>query len=86
MKIPGTVSITLDDYHAILEKSAKIHDLEEKTKLAAKELQVFLTFICDKADISEYIEEFNKQSKTSEIIFSGGRAQIKFKDEKENNS
>lgn len=81
MKLSGTVTITLEDYQALLDHHTKTTEAEEKTKLAAKELQVFLTFICDKTDISKYIDEFNRQSKTSEIIISNGRAQIKFKDD-----
>ena len=81
MKLSGSVTITLEDYQALLDHHTKTTEAEEKTKLAAKELQVFLTFICDKTDISKYIDEFNRQSKTSEIIISNGRAQIKFKDD-----
>ena len=86
MKLSGTVTITLEDYQALLDNHTKISEREEKTKLAAKELQVFLTYMCDKTDISKYVEEFNRQSKTAQILITNGRAQIKFKDEKENNS
>ena len=77
--VKGTVSITLEDYHALIDASMNAKDIQESTKLAAKELQVFLSYICDKEDISKYIEEFNRQSKTSEIVVKNGRAQIKFK-------
>ena len=76
----GTVTISITDFTSLLEASKDSSIAIDKTKLAAKELQVFLSFLCGKEDISIYIEEFNKQSKTSEIIINSGRAQIKFKD------
>ena len=76
----GTVTISIADFTSLLEASKDSSIAIDKTKLAAKELQVFLSFLCGKEDISVYIEEFNKQSKTSEIIINSGRAQIKFKD------
>ena len=76
----GTVTISLEDFTSLLESSKEASSSQEKTKLATKELQVFLTFLCDREDISKYVDEFNKQSKTSNIVISNGRAQIKFKD------
>ena len=78
----GTVTISLEDFTSLLEASKKASSAQEKTKLATKELQVFLTFLCDREDISKYVDEFNRQSKTSNIVISNGRAQIKFKDDK----
>ena len=83
--VKGSVTISIEDYHALLDASTTAMELKESTRLAAKELQVFLSYICDKADISKYIEEFNRQSKTSTIIIKSGRAQIKFNNEKEKN-
>ena len=77
----GTVTISIADFTSLLEASKESSIAVDKTKLAAKELQVFLSFLCGKDNISVYIEEFNKQSKTSEIIINSGRAQIKFKDD-----
>ena len=77
----GSVTISLEDFTSLLEASKEADSIKSNTKLAAKELQVFLSFLCNKEDISKYIEEFNKQSKTSNIIINSGRAQIKFKDE-----
>ena len=77
----GTVTISIADFTSLLEASKDSSIAIDKTKLAAKELQVFLSFLCGKENISVYIEEFNKQSKTSEIIINSGRAQIKFKDD-----
>ena len=81
--VKGSVTISIEDYHALLDASVNAKELKESTELAAKELQVFLSYLCDKEDISKYIEEFNRQSQTSTIVINSGRAQIKFKDDKE---
>jgi len=77
----GSVTISLDDFTSLLESSKESSAVLDKTKLATKELQVFLTFLCTREDISKYVDEFNKQSKTSEIVLSNSMAQIKFKDD-----
>ena len=78
--VKGSVTISIVDFQALLDAQITSEELNKSTKLAAKELQVFLSYICDKIDISKYIEEFNRQSKTSSIIIKSGRAQIKFKE------
>ena len=80
----GSVTISLDDFTSLLESSKESSAVLDKTKLATKELQVFLTFLCTREDISKYVDEFNKQSKTSEIVLSNSMAQIKFKDDYNN--
>lgn len=57
----------LEDYHALLDAKIKTLELQEKSDLLLKELQVFLSFIVTRTDISPYIVEFNKQSKSSVI-------------------
>ena len=78
--VKGTVTISLDDYHSLLESSSKSLELRENLQLAVKELQVFLSFLCTREDIENYVEEFNRQSKTSKIDISGGIAKIETKD------
>jgi heterodisulfide reductase subunit B len=76
--VKGSVTISIEDYHALIDSNINAKELNESTKLAAKELQVFLSYLCDREDISKYIDEFNRQSKTSTITIQNGRAQIKF--------
>lgn len=76
--VKGSVTISTEDYHALIDSNINAKELQESVKLAVKELQVFLSYMCDKTDISNYIEEFNRQSKKSTIIRKNGRAQIKF--------
>ncbi len=81
--VKGSVTISLEDYHALLEAGTKYIKLKENAALASKELQVFLSFICTRGDIEKYVDEFNRQSKTSKIIFEGSTAKIELKDDTE---
>jgi|TARA_R100000084_G_scaffold107925_2_gene69248 hypothetical protein len=84
MKVPGTVSITLEDYHALIDSAVKINESKEKLQRSAKELAVFLSFICTRQDISKHVQEFNKQSRTAKIVVEDNRATINFLDDVDN--
>lgn len=75
--VKGSVTISIDDFQALLDTKLNAEELRAKTELAAKELQVFLSFLCTRETIEKYVEEFNKQSQTSVIIIKGGIAKIK---------
>ena len=77
--VKGTVTISLDDYHALIDASSKSLELKENLQLATKELQVFLSFLCTREDIEKYVKEFNRQSKTTKININGGIAKIETK-------
>ena len=77
----GTVSITIEDFQALLDVKERADNIVERTKRASKELQVFLSYICLRDEIKDYIDEFNRQSTTAEITIENGRAIIKFKDD-----
>ena len=79
----GTVTISLSDYEKLRDAFENAQKLEDSTKRAAKELQVFLSFLCSRGSIEEYVNEFNRQSKLSEISITDGIARIKFKDDKD---
>ena len=81
MKMPGTVTIDLKDYLDLVEHSHKTDTLRSNTSRAAKEMSVFLSFLCTREDISKYIDEFNRQSKTATIVVENDRATIQFKDD-----
>jgi len=83
MKMPGTVTIDLKDYLDLIEHSQKTNELRNSTSRAAKELSVFLSFLCTRENIDKYIEEFNKQSTTATIVVTDGRATIEFKDDQD---
>jgi len=78
--VKGSVTISLDDYHSLTDSNTKSLELKDKLSLAVKELQVFLSFLCTREDLEKYVEEFNRQSKTSKININGGIAKIELKD------
>ena len=79
-KIAGTVTISLDDYQDMVSAEDKADETNNRTKRAAKELSVFLTFLATRSAIEPYVTEFNRQSMSSKIILDEGRASIEFLD------
>jgi hypothetical protein len=77
--VKGSVSISLKDYHTFIEQAIRFKDKEEMLTQATKEMQVFLSFLCTRENIDKYVEEFNKQSKTSSIVIEGSYAKIELK-------
>jgi hypothetical protein len=75
--VKGSVTISIDDFQTLLDTKVNAEDLKEKTELAAKELQVFLSFLCTRENIESHVEAFNKQSQTSMIVIKDGIAKIK---------
>ena len=80
--VKGSVSISLKDYHSLIDHAISFKTKEENLTQAAKELQVFLSFLCTRENIEKYVEEFNKQSSTSRILIEGSYAKIELKNDK----
>jgi len=80
----GTVTIQLQDFDELREAQSKANDRLAGLSRAAKELEVFLSFLCTRESIGIYVDEFNRQSRTSRINIDEGRAKIVFKDGTEN--
>ena len=80
--VKGSVTISIDDYHALIDSAEESVKVRESANRAAKELQVFLSFLCTRENIENYVEEFNRQSKTSEIIINNGIVKIEVNDNK----
>ena len=78
--VKGTVTINLDDFHALLDSAEKANEVTDNFKLATRELQVFLSFLASRTDLEKYVDEFNRQSKTSKITFAGTTAKIELKE------
>lgn len=74
--VKGSVTISLADYEKLKQAKDEAETLDRNVKTLAKELQVFLTFICSRENMDKYIEQFNLQSTTSKIVLEGGRARI----------
>ena len=86
MVVKGTVSITLEDFQALLKSSEDSLRTKENYAKAAKELGVFLSFLATRADLEKYVDEFNRQSKTATIVFEGTKAKIELKEYEETNN
>jgi hypothetical protein len=71
----GTVTISLEDFENLQNSSKNAKELQNKLKLASKEIEVFLSFLCTRENIQVYVDEFNSQSKTK-IKLIDGRAKI----------
>ena len=78
--VKGSVTITLKDYHTLIDSNTESEELKDKLSIAVKEMQVFLSFLCTRENIENYVAEFNRQSKTSKININGGIAKIEVKD------
>ena len=72
----GTVTMTIDDYE-LLKLNATSGKIERTGILkAAKELEVFLTFLITRENIDEHLEEFNSYSTSCKVRIIDGRAKI----------
>ena len=72
----GTVTLSLEDYELLKDNSKSGIEIKLGILKAAKELEVFLTFLTTRTDIGEYLEEFNSYSKTCKVRMIDGRAKI----------
>ena len=77
----GTVTITLEDFDSLRESDDAASKKNERLTRAAKELEVFLSFLITRENITEYLEEFNRQAQGAKINLIDGRAKIVFKHE-----
>ena len=78
----GTVTIPLKDFDELRETQGKADKKLQDLSRAAKELEVFLSFLCTRESIGDYVDEFNRQSQRSRIVMSDGRAKIILNDDK----
>tara|TARA_B100001057_G_C22822202_1_gene939863 strand:- start:1526 stop:1774 length:249 start_codon:yes stop_codon:yes gene_type:complete len=76
----GSVTISIEDFDNLRDAQSKADTRSSGLSRAAKELEVFLSFLCTRESIQVYVEEFNRQSQTSRINIAEGRAKIVFKD------
>tara|TARA_R100001510_G_scaffold57787_1_gene67811 strand:+ start:1905 stop:2144 length:240 start_codon:yes stop_codon:yes gene_type:complete len=77
----GTVSISLEDFDNLRGAHGTASEQKEKLHRAAKELEVFLSFLATRESIMPLVEEFNRQSATCRIDIVDGRAKIVFRNE-----
>tara|TARA_A200000159_G_C7178897_1_gene278674 strand:+ start:398 stop:631 length:234 start_codon:yes stop_codon:yes gene_type:complete len=75
----GTVTISIEDFDSLRKAEEDALQRNEGLNRAAKELEVFLSFMCTREHIQEYVDEFNRQSQKASIQIDEGRAKIVFK-------
>mgnify|MGYP007090450348 CR=1 FL=1 len=59
----GTVTISLADFETLRKQAESGSKASDEIIKAAKELEVFLSFLITRENIDEYVEEFNSYSK-----------------------
>jgi len=50
--------------------------MKRKLSMAAKEIEVFLSFLCTREHIQVYVDEFNKQAVRTTIKIVDGKAKV----------
>ena len=80
--VKGTVSISIEDFQTFLKSAERNVEIRDNFRIAIKEMQVFISFLASRAELEKYVGEFNRQSKTSMIVFEGTVAKIEMKDDK----
>jgi hypothetical protein len=82
----GTVTISLTDFDALRKQAESGNKASEEIIKAAKELEVFLSFLVTRENIDDHIEEFNSYSKRCKIRIVEGRAKIQITNEESTES
>jgi len=77
----GTVTITLKLFDELRNFQEAANVKNDNLQKAAREIEVFLSFLCTREHIKEFVDEFNKQSSRSRINLEDGRAKIVIRDE-----
>lgn len=77
----GTVTISLADFESLRKQADSGSKASDEIIKAAKELEVFLSFLITRENIDEHVEEFNTYSKRCKIRIVEGRAKIQITNE-----
>lgn len=72
----GTVTIPLKDFDELRNSTEETQQLRQKLSRAAKEIEVFLSFLCTRENIQVYVDEFNNQSSRATILIVDGKAKV----------
>lgn len=77
----GTVTLPLKDFDELRNSTKESQELRQKLSLAAKEIEVFLSFLCTRENIQVYVDEFNNQSRRSSILIVDGKAKVQINED-----
>tara|TARA_R100000908_G_C3619719_1_gene65801 strand:- start:157 stop:399 length:243 start_codon:yes stop_codon:yes gene_type:complete len=77
--VKGQVTISIADFQALLDASVTANEVKESTRIASREIQVFLSYLHTQLDLTPHIESFNRQSTKSQIVIEDdNKIKIKF--------
>jgi len=79
--VDGTVTIPLKDFDELRNSTKESQELKQKLSRAAKEIEVFLSFLCTRENIQIYVDEFNNQSSQATIKIIDGRAKVQINED-----
>ena len=65
----GTVTITLKDFQELVDANKNASGVQKKTRLAAKELEVFLSFLCRPSSTITKKSIIHSQNKSNDCCF-----------------
>ena len=77
----GTVTIAITLFDQLRNSEETAQSKNNNLKRAAREIEVFLSFLCTREHIKEYVDEFNRQSSKSRINIDEGKVKIVIRDE-----
>lgn len=77
----GNVTISLKLFDELRNAHTAVEVRNKNLHRAAREIEVFLSFLCTREHIQEFVEEFNKQSSKSRINIEDGKVKIIIRDE-----
>lgn len=77
----GTVTIPITLFDQLRGAEEIAQSKNDNLKRAAREIEVFLSFLCTREHIKEYVDEFNRQSTKSRIHLEDGKVKIVIRDE-----
>jgi hypothetical protein len=79
----GSVTVSLKSFDELRSAKEATDEKDKMLQRAARELEVFLSFLVTRENIQEYLDEFNRQSSTCRINLDEGRAKIVFRNGQE---
>ena len=72
----GTATISIEDLDKLRSAAEEKDKIKSNTLYFMKEVQIFLSFLCTRSNLELYVEEYNKQARSSRIKLVEGKVTI----------
>ena len=72
----GTATISIEDLDKLRSAAEEKDKIKSNTLYFMKEVQIFLSFLCTRSNLELYVEEYNKQARSSKIKLVEGKVTI----------